>query len=94
MTFSSQINTATAHDYFMGELDKLVEANGRKKYEQAANLVEFVGSAGEGMKAGDFQVKRFSKMELKTTSAIAPMTSRVCSLACKRQWPPPRLLTR
>ena len=71
LTFSAQINTATAHDYFMGELDKLVEPNGRKKYEQASNLVEFFGIAGEGMKTGEFQVKRFSRMELKTTSAIA-----------------------
>jgi SecD/SecF fusion protein len=71
LTFSAQINTATAHDYFMGELDKLVEPNGRKKYEQAANLVEFFGVAGQGMKAGEYSVKRFSKMELKTTSAIA-----------------------
>ena len=71
VTFSSEINTATAHDYFMGELDKLAEPNGRKKYEQAANLVEFVGSAGAGMKAGDYQVKRFSKMEVKATSAIS-----------------------
>lgn len=71
VNFSSEINTATAHDYFMGELDKIVDPNGRKKYEQASNAVEFVGIAGEGTKAGEYQVKRFSKMALKTTSVIA-----------------------
>ncbi len=71
VSFSSEINTATAHDYFLGELEKLADANGRKKYDQASNLFEFVGTAGAGMKTGDFQVKRFSKMVLKTTSAIA-----------------------
>ncbi len=66
LKFSSEINTATAHDYFMGELNKLLGT----KVEQASNLVEFVGTAGQGMKAGQFSVKRFSEMELKTAAAI------------------------
>ena len=61
VTFSSEINTATAHDYFMAELNKLIGT----KVEQASNLVEFFGTAGQGMKTGQFQVKRFNKMELK-----------------------------
>ena len=63
----AEINTATAHDYFMTELTKLLGS----KYEQASNLFEFVGVAGQGMKTGEYQVKRYSKMELKTTPAIS-----------------------
>ena len=63
----AEINTATAHDYFMTELTKLLGS----KYEQASNLFEFVGAAGEGTKTGEYQVKRYSKMELKTTPAIS-----------------------
>jgi SecD/SecF fusion protein len=66
VTFSSEINTATAHDYFMAELNKLIGT----KVEQASNLVEFVGTAGQGMNTGQFQVKRFNKMELKAAQAI------------------------
>ncbi len=64
--FSSEINTATALDYFLTELNKVLGS----KVEQASNLVEFVGAAGQGVKATEFQVKRFSEMQLKTTSAI------------------------
>jgi SecD/SecF fusion protein len=66
LTFSSEINTATAHDYFMGELNKLLGT----KVEQASNLVEFFGTAGQGMNTGQFQVKRFNKMELKAAPTI------------------------
>jgi SecD/SecF fusion protein len=64
--FSSEINTATALDYYLAELNKVLGS----KVEQASNLVEFVGIAGQGVKATDFQVKRFSEMQLKTTAAI------------------------
>jgi SecD/SecF fusion protein len=64
--FSSEINTATALDYFLSELNKVLGS----KVEQASNLVEFVGTAGQGVKSNEFQVKRFSEMQLKTAAAI------------------------
>ena len=71
VSFSDQITTTTAHDIFLTELDKL-EISGRRKYEQASGLFEFVGTAGTGVNAGRYDVQQFSKMELKVTSAIAP----------------------
>jgi SecD/SecF fusion protein len=66
VNFSSEINTATALDYFLTELNKVLGS----RVEQASNLVEFVGTAGQGVKATEFQVKRFSGMQLKTAAAI------------------------
>jgi SecD/SecF fusion protein len=71
--FSGQITTATAHDNFMTELDKIVGPDGREKYPQASSLIEFAGIAGEGTKvASEFDVRRFDKMEVKASPVIAP----------------------
>jgi SecD/SecF fusion protein len=64
--FSSEINTATALDYFLTELNKVLGS----RVEQASNLVEFVGTTGQGVKATEYQVKRYSEMQLKTAAAI------------------------
>jgi SecD/SecF fusion protein len=70
IAFSDEITTATAHDNLLSEFEKL-PASGGTKYEQPGSLFELVGLEGSGTTAGEYQVKHYSEMELKTTPAIS-----------------------
>ncbi len=53
----------------LGRSQQGSDGYGKARIEQASNLVEFVGIAGQGVKpSGAVQVKRFYEMQLKTTA--------------------------
>ncbi|HET6328839.1 MAG TPA: protein translocase subunit SecD [Planctomycetaceae bacterium] len=71
--FSDEITTTTAHDSLLVALDKITTPDGKgRKYEKASDLFEFKGTAGSGVKAGQFDVQRFKTMKLEATATIAP----------------------
>jgi SecD/SecF fusion protein len=73
VVFSDEITTTTAHDSLLSALDKILGPDGKnKKYEKASDLFEFTGTAGSGLKAGQFDVRRYKGMKLEATATIPP----------------------
>lgn len=66
LTFSSEISTATAADYLLGELRKI-----NKAYTDANALFRITGTSGSGLTAPENKAKTYDKMLVEVRSTVS-----------------------
>lgn len=70
MTFSSEVSIETAKSHLIDQLTA-IGVDGKSKYEEPENLVEFAGVSGSGTESNEGQVRRFEKIKVSASSGIA-----------------------